>query len=289
VSDALQPECDSEDRGRLGSRAYVAWLAVAVALVFSVTVLLISERRSVEDAIAGWGRQMPIIAVLHEDLSEAQGRALAEKIRAAAPGAECTLISPREGRSLLALQEPWLRRLPETMIGDLPPIIEIRHPALFRSSSELDAFLASLQALREVDFVVFNSVGHDRVIEALSVARRHADVLLAVVGCSLVIMLVSFQHQMIRRRGRRALGPAVGLALMSAVVGCAVGGAIVWAVSLWALRAAAQQPLMIHALSAVALAALVVLVEITHAGTAGPKSAAPRTESTRPESEGTPQ
>lgn len=242
-------------------------LTIAGALVFALALLLTWERRALEDAVVAWGRQMPIVAVLRDEVGESRANALAAELARKVPALECTVVGRREARSLLALQEPWLARLPEVAVGELPIVLEIRHPALFRAPRQVEAFVSSLQAMREVDFVIFNSHGHDRVILALAAVRRHVNGLL---GAALAVagMLFIFLHFQVRRLRRhadvaRALATGVGMGL-SAV---GLGWLLVLAYVATVLGGVPSSPLPSPAhvgLVAVGLVALFVLLELLH-------------------------
>ncbi|MGC8740789.1 MAG: hypothetical protein ACP5UB_04955 [Candidatus Sumerlaeaceae bacterium] len=254
---------------KLSLRRAFAWQSLVFAIVYAVLVLVLGERRKFEDAVLTWGDQMPIVAVLRDDVTEKQANALVEKLRSQVKGLQCTVIGRREARSLLALQEPWLQHLPETLVGELPSVLELRHPALFRSAQELDAFLSFLQAQREVDFVVFNSVGHDRVIEALSMTRRHLNVTLAAVTGSLIILFALAHHFVIRSRRALSMGRRLVFALGVWITGVLGGGAALWAIEQFALKAA-ESPLglflSVGAPTSLFLIALLVLLELLEMG-----------------------
>jgi hypothetical protein len=283
--DVLREDAMNEERGKadreyrderqlalpqpLGIGAYLAWLVFASAVVFVVVVLALLERQRFESAVASWGREMPIIAVLREHVTDAQAQALAERLRKQSPALEAAVISRREARSLLALQEPWLKQLPEMLVGELPLIVELRHPGLFTAAREIDTFLDSLRSQPEVEFVIFNNVGHERVEDALFLVRRHINVVLGVVCVASVMSLAMLQHHLLRRRPRLRIGPAILVGGAAGALGGAIGALGLWVIDRFALSPGnaygAKAPLAL--LAGVVSVTLLVLLELIHAET----------------------
>lgn len=256
----------NESSHRLSAGWYLAWIVPAAALVYCVVVLAFAERRGFETAVVDWGRRMPIIAVLQEEVAEEQAKQLANRIQGDVAGLDATLVGRREARSMLALQEPWLRQLPEMLVGELPMIIEFRHPALFVAPRELDSFIAYVQSQPEVDFVVFNSLGHDEVVEVLSTARRHANALLVAVCAVSVALLLMVEHHLVRRRKKFLLSQAVVVAVVVGTLASTLGFVALWGALRWAFHSSliavtgAGVPLLVF----FALTILLMLVELLH-------------------------
>ena len=252
---------------RSGTLRYLLWMTVVVALSAGLLLLIIWSRRAFEDAVIAWGRQMPVIAVLGDDVSEADAQSLAEQLRREIPALECVVISRQEARSILALQEPWMKQLPDVMAGELPLTLEIRHPALFHSPGELDEFLASLRTRKGIDFVIFNSLGHEKVVEALTVVRRHANVLVVSVCAVILILLAAIHHQLVLCRGNTSFGKAFAFGFGISTVGGAIGYAIFLCIANCSLSASFQ----VGALNAsfvllcwIILFGLISLLELLH-------------------------
>lgn len=256
----------NESSLRLSATSYFAWIVLAAASVYFVVVLAFAERRNLETAVADWGRRMPIIAVLREDVAEERAKQLAERIRGEVAGLDVTLVGRREARSMLALQEPWLRQLPEMLVGELPVIIEFRHPALFVAPRELDSFIAYVRSQPEVDFVVFNSLGHDEVVEALSTARRHANALLVAISAVSFNLLLIVQHQLIQRRKKLWLSQAFVLAVVGGTLASILGFVALWGTIRWGFHSnfVAVTGKGLPFLACLAVAILLILGELLH-------------------------
>ncbi|MCX7624592.1 MAG: hypothetical protein N2Z21_00020 [Candidatus Sumerlaeaceae bacterium] len=256
-----------ESSRQLRVASYFTWLAVAAAVAYYVVVMAFAERRAFETAVANWGRRMPVVAVLREEIAEDRAKQLAEKLQREVPGLEATLIGRREARSMLALQEPWLRQLPEMLVGELPMVVEFRHPAIFVAPRELDSFIAYVQSQPEVDFVVFNSLGHDEVVEAIGTARRHANALLLSVCVVSLLLLLIAHHHLIHRRPKLSLLPAFALAVADGALASALGYLALWGMLRWASpgELMGQIGVGLPLLAFIALTILLVLVELLHA------------------------
>ena len=72
------------------------------------------------------------------------------------------------GRSLLALQEPWIAQMPDFEVTPLPILLEMRHPELLTKPLEVSQFVDALNQEPEVDFVAYNETAHDRLVKLAS-------------------------------------------------------------------------------------------------------------------------
>lgn len=120
---------------------------------------------------------LTIRAVLRADTDDVAAEILAADIRRQVPDVAIDVINEAMGRSLLALQEPWIAQMPDFEVTPLPILLEIRHPQLLTQSDEIPAFLDSLGEYPAVDFVAYNETAHDRLAKfaASSAAiERHA-------------------------------------------------------------------------------------------------------------------
>jgi hypothetical protein len=150
-----------------GAGGYLAYLLlnIIVASLAMAAVLLVLWTRSIAlYAYQTRGSDLAARAVLKPGVSEDQARRLADKLSAAVQGLSVNIISPAEGRALLALQEPWMSELPEIQVGRLPVVLEIRHPKLLTSAAETLDFNTKLEQYPEVDFVMFNSLGYEELV-----------------------------------------------------------------------------------------------------------------------------
>ncbi len=248
----------------LSALAYTLWLTVEIVIATTLLALFSQERQLLEDGVSQWGRQMPILAVLRDEIDDAAARRLADQLTSEVVGIECTMIDRRQATSLLALQEPWMRQLPDMLVCDLPTLREIRKPALFHSSQQLDEFLAMLQSQREVDFVIFNAVGHERVVDALILTRRHADTLLICGSSGILLLFFGYHYHLIRRRGRWGMARLAAVDGLAWAVGVLLAAGLLTVVSWIGLREPANVRIFFLCLAALASGMVVLLLELIH-------------------------
>jgi hypothetical protein len=192
----------------------LAW-AAALSAVF----VLLWARNGIESVVAARAEDMEIRAVLKVSTPDSDARAFADRVTRKSPGIHATLIGRTEARALLSLQETWMKNLPEVNIGTLPAIVEIRHPALLTSPGEISRFLEDTGREPEVDFVMFNSIGYDSMLEFLAALRRHAWFVIAAVGAACVLLAAGCNLLASRWKGRHGFLPAVMLAALHAGAG----------------------------------------------------------------------
>ena len=165
---------------------------------------------------------------LKENVSDASAQKLAERLKSETPGLKIEVIGEAEARTLLSLQEPWMKDLPTVEIGRLPTLLEIRHPARLESPATVVAFNQSLEKLPECDFIEFNATGYEGMVSMLRNVRSYAGMLakffyaLAALGYALTAGLPG---------GKGAPGLARGIA-RSAVV-TTLGGVAGLIIHLW--------------------------------------------------------
>lgn len=171
---------------------------------------------------------------LKENVSDAAAQKLAERLKSETPGLKIDVIGEAEARTLLSLQEPWMKDLPTVEIGRLPTLLEIRHPARLESPATVMAFNQRLQQLPESDFIEFNATGYEGMVSMLRNVRSYAG-LLAKFFCALAALGYALTAAL--PGGKGAPGLARGIA-RSAVV-TTFGGVIGLFVHLWLTHYAA--------------------------------------------------
>jgi len=104
-----------------------------------------------------------IRAVLRMNTDAVATENLAGRIRQKVPDIELEIINESMGRSLLALQEPWIAQMPDFEVTPLPTLLEMRHPALLTHPEQITQFVKELGDEPEVDFVAYNETAHDQL------------------------------------------------------------------------------------------------------------------------------
>ncbi len=200
-------------------------LARAVSCAFAVALVLTAfwAAAGVDHAVRERAADLVTRAVLKPDITESRARALAESLKAEERGIETTIIGEAEARTLLSLQEPWMKDLPAVEIGRLPVLVEIRHPARFESAETVLAFNERLGKRPEVDFVEFNSLGFEGMIAFARNVRSYGSLLAAVIAGFAAAWHAWFALAGIRRTGPGGPGVCVVLALLISGLGYAAG------------------------------------------------------------------
>lgn len=200
---------------RLGTRVFDALFAALAALLI-MTALAV--RSGVETTLAARAGDLAARAVLRDDVTEEQARALADTLAREEPGLRTVVIGPAEARSRLALQENWMRHLPEVELAELPTILEVRHPSLLTEPDQVAAFYSRLENRPEVQFLQFNAIGYSTFVESTTQARRLAGRLSWSLIVTVAMLYTLFA---IARRRRRSDGS--GRSVISSGLGAAVG------------------------------------------------------------------
>jgi hypothetical protein len=171
-----------------------------------------------EFAIRGRAADVVTRVALRQDVSEESARKLAQRLRERTPGLEVTVIGEAEARTLLALQEPWMKELPEVQVGRLPVLIEVRHPARYDAPSRVRAFNEELAALPEADFIEFNSIGFEGMVFFVRNVRSYSGFVAALVAGLAVAAFVGACLGAGARRPRAGLGTAVAAGVATAAL-----------------------------------------------------------------------
>ena len=177
--------------------------------------ILIEQRRA----------DMPIQAVLDIAVSDEAAVEAARRLEAETPGMSAEAVDSKMARMLLSLQEPWMEELPDVEIGRLPAILKIHHPQLLTDRGAVESFIARLEALPEVDFVLFNTTGWEQVLAfcgaAVTATRFVTWLLLVLFGAGYLLSGTGAAPV----RGPGGVAAAVVASLVMAVL----AGAVAWA------------------------------------------------------------
>ncbi|MGI8906503.1 MAG: hypothetical protein ACR2IE_08440 [Candidatus Sumerlaeaceae bacterium] len=107
---------------------------------------------------------MMMHAVLRAGVTEDQAAGLASRLTNSIAGTTIRVIGPAEARGLLALQEPWMKSLPNVEIGRLPVLAEIGCRSSGNDPALLRALRDQISREPEVEFVVFNDNGLEELV-----------------------------------------------------------------------------------------------------------------------------
>ena len=198
--------------------------ACATALVLSA--LWVSA--GVIHVVDGEAGDVVTRVALKESVSDASAQKLAQRLESETPGLKIDVIDEAEARTLLSMQEPWMKDLPTVEIGRLPTLLEIRHPARLESPAAVIAFNQSLQQLPESDFIEFNATGYEGMVSMLRNVRLYAG-LLAKFFCVLAALGYALTAGLSGGKGAPGLARSIA---RSAVV-TTLGGVVGLFVHLW--------------------------------------------------------
>jgi hypothetical protein len=246
--------------------AYMFLNVVAGGLLFSIVLLALWLHSAVESIARGREQELATRVVLKPIVGESQAQAFAERLESQHPGLDVAVIGPPEARALLALQEPWMKNLPEVEVASLPTTLEIRDPEAFSNPQRLMKLHEELRAAPETDFIVFNDFLFDRFATFVRSARGYAGGVLLVLAAlsALVFVLFNFGISGVKG-GSHGLGAAIVFIAVNAT-GAAVVGAAVWMTVRRSIEAAhgkaADPEFFPVALAALGLLILVVLLEL---------------------------
>lgn len=141
----------------------LAFLTAAALLFLTLLTLWLSQ--SSRHVYKQGANALVIRAVLRADTDSVTAENLAERVRQTIPEADIEVINEAMGRSLLALQEPWIAQMPDFDVTPLPILLEIRHPNLLTQPAEVAGFVKELETVPEVDFVAYNETAHDKLVK----------------------------------------------------------------------------------------------------------------------------
>lgn len=207
--------------------------AVAVSLLMALAMLWVSS--AVHPLLQQNGEKFATHAVMAAGVSEGQAITVAERMQGMLPGLRVHVIGEAEARGLLALQEPWVRNMPEMELARLPLMVEFRHPQLL-DRPELQAEIQqALEAMPEVDFSIFNDTGFENLLSFSREVKWYAEGLQKLLTAGVLVLLFLYAI----RLGIAALhAPFAGLA--ARVVIAWVGGTILALFGMVMLKQATQ-------------------------------------------------
>lgn len=164
----MTPQNDTQPQLRLqrpvGRFAYIPTIICSAAFTFVALVLLWVGQAS--NRVYSQGADaLTIRAVMRANVTRADAEKLARRIGDRIPAMDVNLVDEAMGRSLLALQEPWIAQMPDFEVTPLPILLEMRHPDLLRRPLEVSRFVEDLKHEPEVDFVAYNETAHDRLVK----------------------------------------------------------------------------------------------------------------------------
>lgn len=197
---ALNENAPSEALGKslVGLLPWVFLTVVAGAGLLIGGLMVMAVSFAGETIAREGARAMVIRAVLKADVDPVQANELAERIRLQVPDVELEVITETMGRALMALQEPWVARMPDFEVTPLPVLIELHHPELLTNTAQVQQFVRQLDNEREVDFVAYNETAHTRLVAlagSINHLRSHGAgwvlILLSVAGFATVVLFAS--------------------------------------------------------------------------------------------------
>lgn len=193
----------------LGQAAYLFLNVIFLGCVLGLVLTLLFVRNGAMRLYEGRAGDLVTRAVMKPTISDEQAHALAERLRAGTSGLVVTTIGHTEARALLALQEPWMRELPDIEIGTLPVMLEIRHPELLTAPTKVLAFNESLERETEVEFVMFNSLGYENLVRFGKNVKSYSSFLCAAAALLLAVCYVLFNFVISGLRGNISFMRAV--------------------------------------------------------------------------------
>lgn len=141
-------------------------LLIVAAAVLLFIALVVSWLGQASSHIYTQGANALVIrAVLRMDADAVATEELAQLVRREIPDAEIEIIDEAMGRSLMALQEPWIAEMPDFEVTPLPTLVEIRHPRLLTAPAQVTKLIERLNDAPPVDFVAYNETAHDRLVK----------------------------------------------------------------------------------------------------------------------------
>lgn len=173
--------------------------AAGGAALLLVSLMLISLSSVGRNVAAQGASALVIRAVLRADVDPVGAEELAQRVRQQVPNVELEIITETMGRALMALQEPWIARMPDFEVTPLPVLLEVQHPKLLTDVAQVQQFVRFLNAQDEVDFVAYNETAHNRLVGlagTIDNLRRHAlGWMLTLIGIAgFVLALVGFRQ-----------------------------------------------------------------------------------------------
>jgi hypothetical protein len=192
-------------------------------LFMACILLALTLGHMAENALRERARDLPATIVLRDGVSEESAAAVADRLRNKSPGLQADVIGRIAGRALLGIQEPWMQRLPDLELAELPVLIEVRHPGLLDKDFDATAFVKDLEMLPETDFVAFNATSLDRFAEFANTVRAYGSAtvsgfaIICGAGTVMLTILLSLRRRYATPKG--ALLAAISLTAVTGLVG----------------------------------------------------------------------
>lgn len=211
---------------RVGVGAYIALNGFFAGLALFVALLIFWARGGIEAVIRDRLSDIVTLAVLRPEVDDVRARSLAARVEKETPGVKASAMGSAEARELMAIQEPWMKNLPDIEIPVLPAIIEMRHPDLIMLPSGLEKFHDELSRMPETDYLIFNEQGHEVFRAFVFSARAYASLIGVALLAAISAGLVMFHSVWARGKPGHGAFMAVFLAIAETVIAAAAGWVI---------------------------------------------------------------
>ena len=205
--------------------AHTVCLVAVGSLCLFLVFTGVWARISVDTLVRGRVADITPRIALKTAVGDEQGAKIAARMQRETPGLRVTVVTRAEAEALLALQEPWMKTLPQIEIGKLPVMLTIQHPALLDSPETIMTFLEKAAQMPETDFVIFNTNGYDQFVRAAQNARAYARLFARLLVIVALASFIVIHTALSGRRGRRGIpvafcrGVAIGsLSSVTAIV-----------------------------------------------------------------------
>lgn len=174
---------------------FAAALLAQAACIFAAFVVLWLGQASRHVSTDG-ARALVIRAVLRADADNVTAEKVAQRIRQQTPDIDVEVITETMGRSLMALQEPWIAEMPDFEVTPLPVLLEFHHPALLTNPASVSEFVSQLEKEPEVEFVAYNETAHNRLVKlanaTASIQQHTMQWLLVALGIAVFSIVLSW-------------------------------------------------------------------------------------------------
>lgn len=245
------------------SRAvYIIATGCITGLLLFVFLFVLLLRTAASHALEAESRGFLISAVLRIGSNDQRARQLAADLEKATPGLHVDVITSERARNMLALQESWMEKLPDIEIGQLPPMLKLRHPGLSTSPDAVEAYVEVLQKRPDFEFVMFNSAGYQDALARGKELNHWARAASIIIWSGLAVFFVLYELVAGARKGRH--GPAFAIfapIVMTAIAAAsALGASWVAGAFVPAVRSLPSLPRNVEiAALGIALAVLVIM------------------------------
>jgi murein DD-endopeptidase MepM/ murein hydrolase activator NlpD len=216
--------------------AYILLAGLTAALLLYLVLLALWTRGLLESLLEGRSRDLATRVVLKSSVSDEQAQQFADRVRTQSPHLELTLIGRDEARTLLALQEPWMKNLPDVEIAELPAIVEIRHPDALTTSAALLNLHEWLRSQAETDFLVFNDYQYDRLYSFAAAARGYGSAIVFALSLACGVVYILFNLAAGALKGVHRIATGLVLALGVSVLACVTAFLLLIATQMFVAR-----------------------------------------------------